>query len=302
MNTAEYQQELKEIINGVQKRPDLVQQPTKLAASEMEKGAARRIYGGIDSSKLPGRNAVAEWQESLDSLKGIDYNYNQQRHQAARREIPKMEDGLRVRALNKLSNRTLTRKHPETGKTQYLLFRGIGPKEKQSVLGNSFVRHDDYSSWTPHLRTAKYFETDYSSYGPAQTIAAWIDEDKIHAAPHMYGYLPGPEKDKHKGSGLYVPENETRGKNIHTSEHEIIVAPHSSDLATQDDIKRYQAIHNPDKSTISQSDPKKDIHSRINYRDQQVKSGFSSTNTNPLIGETRPIILSAIPKKKKKIW
>ncbi len=283
-----------------------VSKPKKMAASEMEKGAARRIYGGLNPNKLPGRDEVNEWQTSVGGLQDQDSSYDEETHQAARRDIPRMEGGHRLRALNKLSNRTLTRKHPETGKTQYLLFRGVGPNERQSVLDGAFVQHEEHSSWTPHIGTAKGFEMDYhSEEGPAKTIAAWVDEDKIHAAPHMYGNMPGLQTDMDDGGKFHTPGNNLPGKNAYSTEHEIVLAPHTSDRATKGDVKRYQAIHSPSRTKISQSDPKKDLHGRINYRGEQDKSGFRSTKQYPLIRETRPLpsavkdIISSMKKPKK---
>lgn len=283
-------------------RPDLAEQP-KLAASEMEKGAARRIYGGLDASKLPGRDQVNEWQESVGSIQEKDSEYDEEMHQDARRDIPRMEGGHRLRALNKLSNRTLTRKHPETDKTQYLLFRGVGANEKQAVLDGSFVQHDDHSSWTPKIDTAKGFEGDYEQREDgAKTIAAWIDEDKIHAAPHMYGNMPGLQSDMDNAGKFYTPEKNKPGKNQFSFEHEIVVAPHTSYRATKGDVKRYQAIHTPSRVRIAQSDPKKDLHGRINYRGDKDSSGFKSTKEYPLIRETKPLpsdLISSIKNPKK---
>jgi GNAT superfamily N-acetyltransferase len=260
------------------------------ASEEMKKGAARRIFGGINASNLPGRDKANEWQESLGFMQERDSNYDEETHQAARRDIPRMEEGLRLRALNKLSNRTLTRKHPETGKRQFLLFRGVGPNERQAVLDGAFVRHDDHSSWTPHIGTAKGFEGDYNTEdGPAKTIAAWVDEDSVHSAPHMYGNMPGLQMDMDNAGEFYTPGKNKPGKNQFTHEHEIIVAPHTSDRATKGDVKRYHAIHTRTRTKMAQTDPKKDLHGRINYRGEWDSSGFRSTKQYPLMRDTKPL-------------
>jgi hypothetical protein len=262
--------------------------PKKLAASELAKGAARRIYGSIDPMKLPQRKAVAEWQQPLEHLKEIEPHYTQEMHQAARRAIPKMVDGLRMRALNRLANQTLTRKNPETGKTQYLLFRGVNQAEKKGTVGDKYVRHDDHSSWTPSIIAAGGFEHDYkSSKGPGHTIAAWIDEDRIHASPRMYGHVPVPKQNPYN-VGVRVTEDSERGKNRFSGDHEIIVAPHISSKATDEDLRRYHSLYFQTDPYMRMTDPVKDIHGRINYRGERAKSGTRSTKLRPLVEETRP--------------
>jgi hypothetical protein len=261
------------------------------ASEEMKKGAARRIFGKLDPNKLPGRDKVNEWQQSVGFLQDMDSSYDDETHRQVRSEIPKMEGGLRLRALNKLSNKTLTRIHPETGKRQFLLFRGISGDEKENVLNRGLVRHNEHSSWTPHIAAARGFEEDYDikDDGSSKTIAAWIDEDKIHSAPHMYGKMPSIEMDMDNAGKFYTPDKNKPGKNDYSFEHEIIVAPHTSDRATKGDVKRYYAIHTPTRTKMAQTDPQKDLHGRINYRGERDKSGFRSTKQYPLVRETKPL-------------
>ena len=262
----------------------------KNLANMLSKGSARRLFGKLNPNKLPGRDPVNEWQQSVGTLQELDDSYDQETHQYARSAIPRMEGGLRLRALNKLSDRTLTRRHPETGKRQFLLFRGVSHGEKEAVIDGPFVQHEDHSSWSPKIDVARGFEGDYREEdGSPKTIAAWIDEDHIHAAPHMYGNMPDIKTDMDNGGAFYTPDKKITGKNQFSHEHEIVVSPHTSDRATKNDVKRYQAIHTPTRTRISQSDPRRDVNARINYRGEKERSGVKSTKQYPLIRETRPL-------------
>jgi hypothetical protein len=271
-------------------KPEDFENKERLASSEeMKKGAARRIFGRLDPNKLPGRDKVNEWQQSVRLLQDMDSSYDDEAHRKVRSEIPEMEGGLRLRALNKLSNKTLTRIHPETGKRQFLLFRGVSGDEKENVLNGGLVRHDEHTSWTPHIMVARGFEEDYDLKNDksSKTIAAWIDEDKIHSVPYMYGKMPDIKMGNNKQ--FYTPSKNKPGKNEYSFEREIIVAPHTSDRATKDDVKRYYAIHTPTRTKMAQTDPKRDLDARINYRGERDKSGFRSTKQHPLMRETKPL-------------
>lgn len=265
-----------------------IAEPSKSGSPALNKGAARRLHGKIDPLKMPDREKIKEWQTSTGFLQELDSSYDEEQHRGVREELPEMGSGTKHRALNKLSSKTLTRRHPQTGERQFLLFRGIGQDENHTVYPKH-IHNTESSSWTPHLHVAKGFESDRTDdYNEGKTIAAWVNEGDIHLSPTMYGNIPDLKMDMDDGAKFYVPDKRKAGQNEFALEHEIVVRPHKSMRATKADVQRYQTIHNPTRTKISTSDPKKDLNARINYRgeQQQVRP---STKEYPIIRMTKPI-------------
>lgn len=269
-------------------KPHIATYKKPLAASEFKKsslikGAARRLYGKFNPNKLPGRDQVGEWQTSVGFIQDLDSDYDEDLHREARESIPKMDPAQKLRALNKLSAQTLTRKHPETGERQFLLFRGIGPDEAHTV-GDHHIENDQRSSWTPKKAMADVFSSE-KDHDDARTIGAWINESDIHAAPHMYGKLPDLKQDFENAGQLYVPNKPVKGKNTYTNEHEIIVGPHKSMRATKGDAKRHFAInefHSPQDIAST-----KDVNARIQGRAERAKMGVKPSVDLQLRAEKR---------------
>lgn len=237
-------------------------------SEELKKGVARRLFGKLNPDKMHGKEQVATWQAGADKVQSVNEEYyddfsghSEQEHQKLRSQIPKMVDNARFRAMQKLSNQTISRRHPETGERQFLMFRGVGPDEMKSSLGQHHIEHNEHSSWTPKKSIASGFKTDYSGADKSEkgkTLAAWINESDIHSAPHMYGKLPEYGTD-------FTLAND-HGKNDWYTEHEIIVGPHKSQRATKADVKKYTDIHNPPFPNRYNPKPVSDINQRINLR------------------------------------
>lgn len=255
----------------------------KFKKSSLIKGAARRLYGRFDPNKLPGRDQVGEWQTSVGFIQDMDSGYDEDIHREARESIPKMDPAQRLRALNKLSAQTLTRKHPETGERQFLLFRGIGPDEMHTV-GEHHIENDQKSSWTPKKGMADVFASEKQD-GEGRTVGAWINESDIHAAPHMYGKLPDLEQDFDNAGQLYVPDSPVKGKNVYSNEHEIIVGPHKSMRATKGDAKKHFAVN--EFQTPQHIASTKDVNAKIQGRAERAKMGIKPSLDLQLQAEKR---------------
>ncbi len=139
-----------------------------------------------------------------------------------RGQIHPMVGPERQRALMRLAASTQTRRGPD-GKVHFLLHRGMGEDERQAISKTpGKITHDDFSSWTPHPPVARKFARDYAEGGSTpEVVSAWIPEDAIHSVPSMYGEMSEyPDRDE---------QPKGQGPNKYRNEHEIVVAPHSSD-------------------------------------------------------------------------
>jgi GNAT superfamily N-acetyltransferase len=118
-----------------------------LAAGELEKGVARRLYGKFNPEKELGEDrSIQNW---ISGSAGDDYGITSK----ARASIPEPSDNAKLRMLNKLRSRAKTRFNPQTKQNEYLLHRQMSQWEKDSVVSGNRVNHKnkDHSSWTPFL-------------------------------------------------------------------------------------------------------------------------------------------------------
>jgi hypothetical protein len=141
----------------------------------MAKGAAARMYGTPPKSTKEDKWKASAWVED-----GItDF----------RSTVPPLQDpGLRLRALNKLSRLTSTRRNPDTGEREFLLHRGMSDGEFNRNVKNNFFHSDQHSSWTPAYNIAKQFSKNYIG----GVVSAWINERHIHSVPYAQD-LASPE-------------------------------------------------------------------------------------------------------------
>lgn len=193
----------------------------------LKKGVNQRIAPFTPSGALneEGKLAISSWQNS---------------HQY-RSLIPKMEGPERIRALNRLTANTKTRRGPDGG-IQYLLHRGMGPEERSAVteVPGKITHRDRLSSWSPDYHVARSFAEEYSNGKgvPQHTMSAWVNANNIHSIPMQYGKVFAGDSEK--------------GRNTFRDEYEVLVAPHQSDVAAVGEAK----------------DPhwSETVHSRINHR------------------------------------
>lgn len=243
----------------------------KLAASEeLDKGVNQRLFP-FNPRKDVSEEAASDagiWQRTHHSLSELDSSYDDHEfHQQHRENIPRFEGAIRHRMLNKLSSATLVRKNPESGKREFLLYRGASPSEMRSARDKHYVQHESPSSWTPHRSQAESFASTYSNEENKKPLAAWISESDIHAAPHMFGHLTEPKIDRLQND-LPITSEQRPGQNVYHKEHEIIVSPHTSDRATKKDVANHDAqvnkLYNPGKMV--------GLDQRINLRGQDTGS------------------------------
>jgi hypothetical protein len=164
-------------------------------------------------------NRLGQWdlQKSDDWMVHGDYE--------DRDFMPKMKGEDRTKALENLKSETQHRTNKNTGKTEYLLHRGVGEQEAWAHDDGDI---DDNTSWTPHHHVAHEFSRHYNSTDGAKqhkerTLSAWVPEEHIHAVP-AHNIDPNHEfHDKLK------------------SEHEVVVAPHKFNYATPEERKTYHA-------------------------------------------------------------
>lgn len=227
----------------------------------LKKGVARRLTGKLEPKNIPGKEETAEWQTSIGDLQVYDPDYDEETHQGVRSNIPRMEGGARFRAMNKLAGKTLSRRHPETGERQFLLFRGAGGDEISASKQKDRISHNQHSSWTPHKHIADGFSIEYDEQGHgAGTLASWINESNIHSIPMMHGKLNDP-RDPDEPVDWTLAGNPAE-KNHFSDEHEVVVSPHTSMRATKGDV----AAHHARFGKISSVSPVKNINDRINLR------------------------------------
>lgn len=139
--------------------------------------------------------------------------------------MPKMKGEHRDAALADLKSKTQVRQNKDTGKTEYLLHRGVGEQEAWAHDDNDI---SDNTSWTPHHHVAHDFSRKYNSSDSRKahqdrTLSAWVPEEHIHAIP-AHNLDPKHDfYDKLKG------------------EHEVVVSPHSFNYATPTERKSFHA-------------------------------------------------------------
>jgi 8-oxo-dGTP pyrophosphatase MutT (NUDIX family) len=190
-------------------------------AESLEKmGAAARLFPFNPDNSLDENDeeAIAAWQ-------GPD------REQDHRDLIPYMHGNERKRALLKLAAATQTRRAPD-GEVQYLLHRGMGDEEHAagSLKHGLFEHPDSMSSWTPKWRVAYNFASSAAADPTSrrdQTVSAWINESNIHSIPKQYGQVSTRANEDGP---------KARGPNGYYGEHEVIVSPHQSQIASPDEV------------------------------------------------------------------
>lgn len=193
----------------------------KLAASEdMKKGAARRLYGKFDPVKeLDGDNSMSNW---VTGNSGIDSDGE------IRSKIPNPSSSAKLRATNKLANKTTSRLNPATKQREFLLHRQMSQWEYDKNVKNGRVKHSSnaHTSWTPSLAAIteksgiysrdSFDEKDNQSYNTV--ISAWVPESHIKTIPSQYG-RSGTDSPSKRGAPSYLEE------------HEVIVSPgHNSEV------------------------------------------------------------------------
>lgn len=197
--------------------PEVDLHDEKLASSELEKGAARRIHGNFDPVKeLSGDQAkqMANWVGGASSGRRRD-------------ELPALSAGGKMRTTNKLMNRTQWRKNPHTNEREFLLHRQMGSHELGSVFDNkNTVSHNASSSWTPdfaRLQQGIYPPSDLGTFKDYnRVVSAWIPESKIKTyIPQFGSYVPN-----HNNSNPV----KSRGPSPSRDEGEVVVDPHSSEV------------------------------------------------------------------------
>ncbi len=167
-----------------------------------------------------------------------------------REQVPRMTGHERTRAIMRLAAATPTRRGPN-GELQFLLHRGMGRAEHAAATATPGVvtHNDSMSSWTPEHTTARNWGEDYAykDHPRAQTkeqvkeiaakgkvASAWISASHIHSIPRQYGAL------NHRADG---GQTKIRGGNDFWPEHEVIVSPHSSPVASRKDIEQRTATY-----------------------------------------------------------
>lgn len=197
----------------------------KALIDTLMKGAMKRIAPVAIEDRKPYRLPQEVWQSEVDS--------------SGRNELSDlgMDDNNRKRALHKLSGVTQTRRHPETGEREFLLHRGISPKEKNSMFDRTGKKpqskYDAPTSFTPNIAVASGFSTKYRSRGAENMISAWIPESQISNIPKQYGSYNATAMQLR-----YGPNFKGHGKNKYSAEHEVIVKPHPLNLVHRDEVSK----------------------------------------------------------------
>lgn len=226
------------------------------------KGAARRLFpfNPDQSISADEESTISHWQHGELGEEDLTENH--------RHAIPKMQGAARIRALNKIANRTQTRPSAKgDGKREFLLHRGMSPEERQGVMSESgkHVMYGSNSSWTPSYDTANSFSRTYTHNDHDQMtrkpVSAWIHEDKIHSIPKQYGkVLMNPLGDE---------VGKVRGKNQYADEFEVVVGAHHSELHNESGKKNFSVRTNPSSLDEAISD-RKGLDSY--YVKQQIQS------------------------------
>ena len=206
-----------------------------LKSEPMAKGSRQRKMP-FNPAQVPDqqKQTLASWQTYGNS--GLSqYSLDPRK---AREKLKPIDSNAKQRALNRLSAKTKSRTSSKGGR-EFLLHRGMSAEEGQNsskVLGK--ISHAQNSSWTPNFDLAQSFQDPayavesnemmgekLDSFNPGHTASAWIHENDIHHIPTQYGSY-----------------GEKQGENQYRGEHEIIVKPHSSPLATQEDTAHLRGL------------------------------------------------------------
>lgn len=175
-------------------------------AENLEKGVMSRIAPFNPKKPVGHRDEYAN--EDDGTLDWVINGGFRKRH-----EVPPMSPEARLRALHKLHSHTTVRKNPLTGEREYLLHRGIHPRESLSALKNpNVVEHSGKTSWTPDKDIADWFGSN------KKTLSAWISESKIHSIPRQVVDL-----------NQYGDDQGESPVDNYRDEYEVIVNPHRSE-------------------------------------------------------------------------
>ncbi len=207
----------------------------------LEKGSRQRQmpFNPTKALSEPEKASIANWQHgALTGEKDVFGNPVKDQSAKYREEIPYMAPEVRKRALHKLTAKTKSRKNPETGDLEFLLHRGMSGKEKKKVVFADEVSHPVRSSWTSDYDLAHHFATEAYGYsrGP---VSAWIPAKHIVSIPNQYGNTP----DTHLATSHPELAPKKIGKNHFNNEHEVILDPHSSHLASWEDMAHLTRPH-----------------------------------------------------------
>lgn len=186
-----------------------------LKSEELGKGSLQSKFPynpALDTSDTE-RFATDKWQTFADD----EY----------RQAIPRLEGNGRLRALHKLHTKAESRRSPTTGKREFLLHRGMGVRELDTVQGNRVI-NPKLSSWTTNPEIA----TEFGARG--QVVSAWIPEDSIHhvlnqignvadaGAAVYHGHKPVPGRTvAHPTDPSQIPRS--IGSPYFKKEHEVLV-------------------------------------------------------------------------------
>jgi hypothetical protein len=191
--------------------------------NDLKKGAmARKFPFNPEQVDQTQKDTVHTWQYKYDSK---DASMGEVRNQI------KPEEGAgRMRFLNKLGKQTQARKASDGGR-EFLLHRGMSVEEHGATVKDGGVTHTQNSSWAPKKSTAETFQIAHrkegNEYKTAPLASAWIHEKHIVTVPKQYGKL---------GKESYMDTSPDKGQNYYHYEHEVVVAPHKSALATPKDL------------------------------------------------------------------
>jgi hypothetical protein len=209
-------------------------------SDELKKGVKSRLFPFNPQTDVEpdfeNTSDLKDWVEYGRSGE-LDFNDIQQ----ARENIEPMNPQAKQRGLVNLSSKTKTRIHPQTGERQFLLHRGMSRQEISDAVGSDHVSHASRSSWTANPETAKNFARpkflgglEYLPDAPIRNrgrrVSAWINAKDIVHIPHQYGGI-----DKYGNPG--------QGRSDYPNEQEVIVDPHTSELAPMPKQSTHQKLH-----------------------------------------------------------
>jgi hypothetical protein len=203
--------------------------------------------------KLEAKGKFDPRNSNANAIKKWAYDTKQVWHKAdddLRDNLRPLDKKGKSRLLNKLSRVSMTKNIK--GKRHFLLFRGESHNIQSKIKGKKIV-HDRRSSWTPDVYKAIEFggkginvmhDLADGDMVKAKTLAAWVSEDDILTSPIMYN-----------------------SKGVYYGEWEIILQPHSSEVADHKEIET--VVYDSDNGFYTGSKLKdmKDKKSDIKKRD-----------------------------------
>ncbi len=197
-----------EIANNLHSPDNVLLKLLGLQDDVLEKGAMQRLAPFKPTSPISGGY---EHTIPVDNL----YDWQVNHVPGARDAIPRLEGPARDRALHKLHAAASAVRRGPSGEREFLLHRTMGDNEAIATQKNGKITHDRNSSWTPDA-------TALSGIIGNHTVSAWIPESKIVTIPKQLGRMNLWDGIRAK----VLPG----GSNEYSHEHEVIVAPHSSDV------------------------------------------------------------------------